>query len=33
LAEQAKKNQAIVNDAFAELGLVAKESDDPIDDL
>lgn len=34
LAEQAKKNQAVVNDAFAALGLQATaESDDPIDSL
>lgn len=33
LAEQAKANQAVVNDAFAALGLTATESADPIDDL
>ena len=33
LAEQAKANQAVVDDAFAALGLTATESADPIDNL
>ena len=33
LAEEARKNEAVVNDAFAALGLTATESADPIDSL